>query len=175
MLSPQYRPFTTLIVRDAHKCVAHDGGKETLMKIRTRFWVVKGWSMVKVLIHHCVLCRMFEGALFQGLPPPSPLPDFRLRQSPPFTYTGVDYAGPLRIRSLGLNSSRKVWISIFTFLVTMQYTWSQSQTRQLKMFIRCLRQFTAKRDFHCCLYLTMGKLSCVQGTSSAGPPLKIRS
>ena len=61
VLLPRNHPFTALIVRGAHKRVAHDGVKKTLTKIRTRFWIVKGLSMVKALIRHCALCRRFEG------------------------------------------------------------------------------------------------------------------
>ena len=81
--------------------------KKNLTEIMIRFWIVKGRSMVKALIHYSVLCKRFEEAPFWG-PPPPPLHDFRVRQSPPFTFTGVDYVGPLHVRSFGLNGSQEV-------------------------------------------------------------------
>ena len=47
-------------------------------------------------------------------PPPPPLPKFRLEEAPPFTHTGVDFAGPLYINDL----SGKVWICLYTCCVT---------------------------------------------------------
>ena len=50
---------------------------------------------------------------FQG-PPPPPLPNFRVREDPAFTYTGVDFAGPLSVRVSGTSTVSKVWICLFT-------------------------------------------------------------
>ena len=62
------------IVIEAHACVCHDGVKETLTEIRQIFW-----------IHQCVACRKFEGLPFKD-PPPPPLPSFRVKKDPAFTY-----------------------------------------------------------------------------------------
>lgn len=75
VLLPRAHPFTTLIVRDAHARVKHNGVKETLTDVRRRFWVVKGRSLVRAIIHRCIPCRRFEGASF-ATPPPPPLPVF---------------------------------------------------------------------------------------------------
>ena len=61
LLLPRNHHFTALIVQDAHVKVAHDGVKETLTETRRRYWIVKGRSLVRLLIHRCVLCRRFEG------------------------------------------------------------------------------------------------------------------
>ena len=50
-------PLTSLIVRSAHERVQHNGVKETLTEIRAKYWIVKGRSLVKSVIHRCVLCR----------------------------------------------------------------------------------------------------------------------
>lgn len=38
--------FTTLVVKDAHECVLHNGAKETLTQVRSQYWIVKGRSFV---------------------------------------------------------------------------------------------------------------------------------
>ena len=116
ILLPRNNHLTTLIVREAHERVGHDGVKEVLVEIRRKFWVVRGRSLVSFIIHRCVLCRKFEGLPYQG-PPPPPLPEFRLREHPPFTYMGVDFAGPIHVRTYGLTSTEKTWICLFTCLV----------------------------------------------------------
>ena len=90
--------------------------KETLTDIRTKYWIVKGRSLVRSTIHRCVVCKRFEGAPYRG-PPPPPLPIFRVQEEPSFTYTGVDFAGPLYVRTTGSSEANKTWICLFTCCV----------------------------------------------------------
>ena len=90
--------LTKLFVLNAHQRVFHDGVKETLTELRSRFWILKGRSVVKQTLHHCTICRRFEGKAYH-LPPPPPLPTYRVQEAPPFATTGVDFAGPLYVRS----------------------------------------------------------------------------
>ena len=105
-------PYTTLIVEDAHRRVMHNGVKETLTE------------MVQVLDHQgpticqkgyssIFICRKLEGLPY-ALPPPPPLHGFRIKELPPFSYTGVDFAGPLYVKTQGLVKTRKVWICLYT-------------------------------------------------------------
>ena len=64
--------LTTLIVKDAHIRVQHNGIKETLTEVRSKFWIVKGRSLIRSIIYKCVTCRRFEGRPFHGPPPPPP-------------------------------------------------------------------------------------------------------
>ena len=113
VLLPRNHSLTTLVVREAHEHVQHNGVKETLTETRRKFWIPKGRSLVRYLIHHCTLCKRFEGAPFDS-PPPPPLPIFRLKEDPAFSYTGVDFAGPLTIRTDHATTSQKGWICLFT-------------------------------------------------------------
>ena len=92
ILLPHNHPITPLIVRDAHKRVQHNGIKETLTEVRTKYWIVKGRSLVRSIIHRCIVCRRFEGAPYRG-PLAPPLPTFRVQEERPIPYTGVDCAG----------------------------------------------------------------------------------
>ena len=117
VLLPRKHHFTALVVCDAHQRVSHNGVKETLTEVRQRYWVVRGRSLIRAIIHRCTTCKKHEGAPFDS-PPPPPLPEFRIKEDPAFTYTGVDFAGPLFVRSVSSSSSSKVWICLFTCLVT---------------------------------------------------------
>ena len=97
ILLPRGHHFTRHVVLDAHERVIHNGPKETLTEIRQRYWIAGGRSLVRSIIHHCVICRRFEGPAYKP-PPPPPLPIFRVSESPPFTYVGVDFAGPIMTR-----------------------------------------------------------------------------
>ncbi len=86
VLLPRNDQFTALVVRDAHLRVCHNGVKETLTEVRGKY--VKGRRFVRTVVHRCTTCRRHEGAPFKG-PPPPPLPEFRIKEDPAFTYTGV--------------------------------------------------------------------------------------
>ena len=144
VLLPRDHLLTSMIVQDAHKRVGHNGVKETLTEVRTRFWVVKGRSLVRSVIHRCVLCRRFEGAAYRA-PPPPPLPEFRVREEPPFTFTGVDFAGPLYVHTSSWTSSNKVWICLFTCCVTRAVHLDIVTDLSTTTFIRCLKRFAARR------------------------------
>ena len=138
--------YTELIVRAAHLMVHHSGTKETLTQIRSQYWIVGGRSLVRSIIHNCVVCRRHEGQPLHA-PPPPPLPAFRVNEAPPFSYTGVDYAGPLFVhaRGVGDNSSSKVWICLFTCCVTRAVHLELVSDMSAPTFVRCLKRFAARR------------------------------
>ena len=144
---PQFLPrkahFTTLVVRRAHCRVMHNGVKETLTEIRKKYWIIKGRSVVRSIIHYCVTCKRHERAPFKTPTPPA-LPAFRVQEQPPFTFTGVDYAGPLYTRS---GEANKVWICLFTCCVTRAIHLEIHVVTDMSTdsFIRCLKRFAARR------------------------------
>ena len=138
---PRKAPFTTLVVRRAHSRVMHNGVKETLTEIRSKYWIIKGRSLVRSIIHYCVTCKRHEGASFKTPIPPA-LPTFRVQEQPPFTFTGVDYAGPLYTRT---REASKVWICIFTCCVTRAIHLELVADMSTDTFIRCLKRFAARR------------------------------
>ena len=100
MLLPSGRYFTTLLVLDCHQRVKHGGIKETLTELRTRFWTVKGRSVMKKILHQCVICNRHNGRPYDA-PETPPLPHCRVGECPPFSSVGVDYAGPLYVKGTG--------------------------------------------------------------------------
>ncbi len=144
VLLPRSHPLTSLIVQEAHDRVKHDGVKETLTEIRRRSWIVRGRSLVRAIIHRCITCRRYEGAPFKA-PPPPPLPTFRVKEDPAFTYTGVDFAGPLFVRAGGAIESNTMWIGLFSCFVTRAIHLDIVSDLNTETFIRCLKRFAARR------------------------------
>ncbi len=142
VLLDKKHPLTVLIIRDAHRRVQHDGVRETLTEVRSRFWIISGRSLVRSTIHGCVTCKRFEGGHFQA-PPHPPLPEFRVTESPPFTYTAVDFAGPMFTRDEG--SSRKVWLALFTCCATRAVHLEIVLDLTAVAFLRCVKRFAARR------------------------------
>ena len=88
MLLPTKHYFTELVIRKCHKTVFHYGISETLVSLRERYWVFRGWEAVKKLIRKCVVCQRYEGKAYAGPPTPD-LPTQRVSTDPPFNNTDM--------------------------------------------------------------------------------------
>ena len=132
-------PFTTLIVKDCHEKVMHNGVRETLSELRSRYWIVRGRSFIRRVLHECFVCKKMQGQHYV-IPPSPPLPEFRVQQAQPFSSCGVDYAGPLYLKDTG-----KVWISLFTCCVTRAIHLELVPDMTADAFLRCFKRFTARR------------------------------
>ena len=135
---------TSLIVRDSHERVKHNGVKETLTEIRSKFWIVRGRQYVRKLIHECVVCRRQEGIAYKPPNPPA-LPVFRITKDHPFTYTGVDFAGPLYVKQVNAVAMEKVYLVIYTCAVSRAIHLDVVSDMTAEAFIRSFRRFTSRR------------------------------
>ena len=136
-------PLTTLLVKRAHERVTHSGVKATLTELRSKYWIVKGRSLVRQVLRRCNVCRRHEGKPYSN-PLPPPLPSFRVQESPPFTVVGVDFAGPLFVR-VKKDQFNKVWICLFTCCTTRAVHLDIVTDLAAPTFIRVLKRFSARR------------------------------
>ena len=84
--------------------------------LRTRFWVPRGRQIVKRILGECVTCRKLTGKP-DSAPPTAALPGFRVREAPPFSRVGVDFAGPLYVKQKS-GEMDKAYIALFSCCVT---------------------------------------------------------
>ena len=136
--------LAALIVRDAHERVRHNGVKETLTQMRSKYWIIKGRQFVRQIVHKCVICRKLEGPPL-ALPPAPPLPKFRVTEQPPFMYTGVNFVSPLYIKTYGLVATKKVWLCLFTCCTTRAVHLDIVPDLTADSFLRCFKRFSARR------------------------------
>ena len=101
---------------------------------------------MKKVLHRCVTCRRFEERPHYPPPPPQ-LPAFRVKEAPEFTYTGVDYAGPLFIKSVNSSGESKVWICLYTCCIVRAIHLEVVPDLTAQSFIRCFKRFSARRGF----------------------------
>ena len=95
--------------KDEKILVFHNAVLETLYQIRTKFWITKPINYIRRDIKKSVVCNRHEGIPFQ-YPPPSDLLFYRLSDKFSFTYSAVDYAGPLCINNIyGKLQTFKCW------------------------------------------------------------------
>ena len=57
IILPKDHAYTTKKIEGCHERVLHDGVRETLAELRSRFWVPKGRQSVKKVPSKCVVCK----------------------------------------------------------------------------------------------------------------------
>ena len=139
-------PLTGLIVKDCHERVMHSGVRNTLTELRSKYWLVQARQLIKKFIHQCTVCRKAEGQPYRG-PPAPPLPSFRVSEVPAFTYTGLDFAGPLNIKDHASSGQHKVWLCLFTCCVVRAVHLDLVPVMTAESFLCCFRRFTSRRGF----------------------------
>ncbi len=77
------------------------------------------------------------------MPPMSSLPKSRVNESPPFTRTGLDYFGPLYIKTT--DGVKKVWVCLFTCMVTRAVHLELLQDMTAEEFLLGFKRFVSQR------------------------------
>ena len=149
LISPKDH-FTKLLIESVHKNHLHAGANHTLSILREKYWILKGGQTVKKLLFRCVTCQKASKKPMQQIM--APLPDFRCQESPPFTHTGIDFAGPLFIKDTTQSETRKVWIALFTCAATRGIHLEIVTNMSTDSFLAALSRFMARRGMPTAIY-----------------------
>lgn len=94
MILPKSHHESALIVRYYHHVLGHVGREHVLSVMRQLFWIFRGRSLVRQIVSKCVNCRRRNRSTMKQVM--ADLTKERLvPYQPPFTYTGLDFFGPL--------------------------------------------------------------------------------
>ena len=145
VLIPKKERFTHLMIEKVHKQNLNSGVSQCLSQVRHKYWVAHGRTAVNSVIQSCLVCRRHEGWPYK-LPSMPPLPGKRIREATPFSRTGLDYLGPLQIRTK--DGTQRVWECLFTCLVVKAVHLELILDMTTEKFLLALRQihFTKRPD-----------------------------
>nr|XP_029722627.1 uncharacterized protein LOC109404313 [Aedes albopictus] len=118
ILLPTRSIFTSLVLVEEHQQNLHCGPQLLLAASRRQYWIIRGCSAARKVYRNCVTCsRVKPVQLNQQM---GQLPADRLKPLPPFTITGIDYAGPVNIigRRTRAAVPSKGYIALFVCLGT---------------------------------------------------------
>ncbi|XP_003376923.1 Pao retrotransposon peptidase family protein [Trichinella spiralis] len=65
ILLPSHHPVVELLIRNQHIRQLHASVNQTLVAIRTRFWIIKAINTVKKVIRPCPICRRINAEPYQ--------------------------------------------------------------------------------------------------------------
>ncbi|XP_029155196.1 uncharacterized protein LOC114928280 [Nylanderia fulva] len=156
LILPSESTFTNLVIDDHHQRTLHGGTQLTLCSLRQEYWVPRGRSLVKRRISRCVRCIRWRAAIPQPLM--GDLPEPRVKPSRPFLHTGIDYAGPVWMRtSKGRgHKASKGFIVVFICLASRAVHLDVASDYSADAFIAALRRLISRRGICISLYSDCG-------------------
>ncbi|XP_044755156.1 uncharacterized protein LOC123314105 [Coccinella septempunctata] len=142
IILPSKHRLTKLLLHHYHEQCAHQGIETVLNTARQKFWIIDGRSAVKTTFAECKKCRILKAK--PAIPQMGPLPTFRL--TPPahaFTYTGIDYFGPLYV-TIGRRREKR-WGVIFTCLSIRAVHLEVAHSLSTESTLMAVRRMIARR------------------------------
>ena len=156
IILPPDSQLTLLLVEAHHKRTLYGGVQLTLGTLRQKFWILRGRSTVKRVIHRCITCTRWRATSPQ--PPMGNLPRDRVTPARPFLKVGVDYAGPIPIRCSPGRGQRasKGYIAVFVCFCTKAVHLEAVSDCSTNAFLAALRRFTSRRGLCSDIYSDCG-------------------
>ena len=131
-----------LIIRDCHQSNGHVGRQAVLALLRREYWITRGLVAIKRVLGNCFDCKRYlQRPCAQQM---APLPKERLTaDKPPFIYVGIDYFGPIFVKSG--RSHCKRYGCIFSCLTTRAIHIEVAHSLDTNSFIGALHRFISRR------------------------------
>ncbi|XP_003738976.1 uncharacterized protein LOC100903680, partial [Galendromus occidentalis] len=130
------------------ECWHWGGVASTLQKLRQRSFILKARKIVYDALRHCPGCKRFNAK--PAAEPTPALPAFRVEITPPFLFTGVDFAGPLYYKREN-GRKAKSYILLFTCAVSraihLELTMDLSTYAVLQALQKFINRFPSARNF----------------------------
>ncbi|XP_062533692.1 uncharacterized protein LOC134202689, partial [Armigeres subalbatus] len=142
IILPRKHPVTELLVRRYHQEYRHGNAETVVNEIRQLYTIPRLRIIVKKVSYDCTSCKIRRAK--PVIPLMAPLPAARMaHHERAFTYTGVDYFGPLLVK-LG-RSNVKRWIALFTCLTVRAVHLEVAYSLSTESCISCVRRFVSRR------------------------------
>ncbi|KRY59122.1 hypothetical protein T03_16464 [Trichinella britovi] len=152
-----------LLITREHNRQLHAGVAQTLSALRERFWILRGRSAVERVLRTCWICRRVAARPFRQRM--GDLPAARVNPARPFSNVGIDFVGPLLIRSKSSKYvSKKAYIFLFTCMVVRAIHLELVPDQTIERFLRVWRRFVTRRGSSCPLGQIVELLTGVTGS-----------
>ena len=137
--------FVKLIIRDMHKKLLHPSQTTLLAHVRQTYWPINAKSVIRQVQHECLICFRAKPKTAEQLM--GSLPLARVRMSPPFESTAVDYAGFFNIRASLTKKSTivKAYVAVFKCMCTGAIHLEAVTSLSTPAFINVFDRFISRR------------------------------
>ncbi|XP_075150541.1 uncharacterized protein LOC142224646 [Haematobia irritans] len=141
ILHPRH-DMTALIVREYHEKLLHQNNETTIAEIRQHFWIPRIRQVLRKIITNCMRCKIDKVKTLQPLMGQLPLDRFTPFVRP-FTYTGLDYFGPVTV-AIGRRQEKR-WVALFTCLTVRAVHLEVAHDLSTDACILAIRNFISRR------------------------------
>ncbi|XP_043245891.1 uncharacterized protein LOC122393710 [Amphibalanus amphitrite] len=142
IILPRDNRVTTLIIQAAHQRLLHAGADQVLNELQQEFWIPRGQALVRKVVHDCTVCRRRRASPCQ--PQMADLPAARFDMRHPFSSVGIDYFGPLLVKT-GRGKKEKRYCLLVTCMASRAVHMEVSQSLTTDSFLLAFHRFTARR------------------------------
>ena len=144
ILSPK-DPLTFLLLRSRHITGLHRGPTSLCSSVSGEYYITGIKQLTRTICRKCVTCRKAAAQAHHQLM--GQLPTARVAQTPAFTTTGIDYAGPFKIKTSHLRKAPTVqgFIAVFVCFSTKAVHLEVVTTQTTEAFLAALKRFTSRR------------------------------
>jgi hypothetical protein len=146
VLIPKNHNVTEAIIRHFHVKNLHSGTQSTLASIRQQYWPIAGRNKIKQIIHKCISCFRAKPIIAQQKM--GDLPVKRLEPARPFINSGLDYCGPILIkthRGRGKQKTIKAYVCLLICLSTKAIHIELVSDLTADTFLDALKRFVSRR------------------------------
>jgi len=157
VLLPAQSKLTTLIFMYEHYRQLHVGPQALLASIRDQYWPLNGRNIARSIVNKCVICFKTKPFTFQ--PVMGNLPKERIQPGRAFATTGMDFAGPVKIKVSTRRNAQtlKAYICVFVCFATKAVHIELVSDLSTDAFLAALRRFWSRRGYCATLWSDNGK------------------
>ncbi|TKS65758.1 hypothetical protein D9C73_028515 [Collichthys lucidus] len=142
VILPKNHHVSKVLLRHIHEQLGHCGRNHVLAKLRQKYWIPAANSLARKIRSECVFCRRQHALL--GEQKMADLPKERVTpNSPPFTYVGADYFGPIIVKR-GRSEVKRYGV-IFTCFTTRAVHLEVASSLDTDSCINAIRRFVSRR------------------------------
>ncbi|XP_059217641.1 uncharacterized protein LOC131994780 [Stomoxys calcitrans] len=148
--------LTAAIVRSFHLATLHGGNRLTETSTKRKYWIIGLKAAIKKCIRSCPRCIRYKQETAKQIM--GDLPDSRVTAMQPFLYTGVDYAGPIRMKCSRNRGQKcfKGYIAIFVCMSTKAIHLEAVSDLSTSAFLAALKRFFSRRGKSAKMYSDNG-------------------
>lgn len=145
VILPKDNQFTRLYIQHVHELTLHGGPTTVVAYIQRRYWILDARNTVRYQLWKCVTCFRFKADRVQQLM--APLPSGRVNFTRAFAHVGIDFAGPIDLKTaIGRGkSSYKGYFAIFICLASKAIHIEAVTGLSTDKFIAAFDRFIARR------------------------------
>ena len=138
--------FTRRLIEHEHKGACHPGRDATAAVFRKSYYCPHAIKVIKSVVQRCFMCKRIRKVMVSQKM--GPIPELRLKPSPPFAHVVLDLFGPYAVRGeVNKRTTSKAWGVIIVDLVSRATHIEAAVGYDTESFLLALRRFAAIRGW----------------------------